>query len=80
MLTGRQIHQARELLGWSRAELARNAFLSLAVVEVMEEHESTFMLLDEQMATVCRVIDGAGVEFGVDAGVHLRKAKRDAYD
>lgn len=62
-LTGRQIRRARELLGWSRADLSRESFLPLVVVEVVEEHGSTFMLLDGQMLALKRTCERAGIEF-----------------
>jgi ribosome-binding protein aMBF1 (putative translation factor) len=71
MPTGRQIREARELLGWTRAELARNTFLALPVVEVVEDHGSTFMLLDDQMRAICRAFDDAGVAFTPD-GAQLK--------
>ena len=79
MLTGRQIREARELLNWTRAALARNTFVALSVVEVVEEHESTFMLLDGQMHAIQSALEAAGVEFipenGGGAGVRLRKVE-----
>ena len=77
MLTGRQIREARELLGWTQAALARNTLVALPVVEVVEEHESTFMLLDGQMYAIQSALEAAGVIFiesnGEGPGVSLRR-------
>ncbi len=40
ILTGPEIREAREPFGWFGSALTREAFLSLAIVEVLEEHGS----------------------------------------
>ncbi|WP_237482986.1 hypothetical protein [Lichenibacterium dinghuense] len=66
MVTGRQIRAARELLGWDRADLSRQAFLPLSVIEVIEYQESASMLLDGQMLALRRTCERAGIEFAAD--------------
>lgn len=79
MLTDVQVREAREPLRWTRADLARTAFIALPVVDVVEEHGSTFMMLTEQMRTVRKAFEAVGVELipenGGGVGVRLRKPK-----
>ncbi len=82
ILTGRQIREARELLGWTRAAITRNTFLALSVVEVVEEYGSTFMLLDGQMHAIQSALEAAGVSFIDDnsGGPGVRLTKIDPKD
>ncbi|MCI0431770.1 MAG: helix-turn-helix domain-containing protein [Rhodospirillales bacterium] len=79
MITGRQIHAARALLGWSQTDLADRARISQNTVYRLEND-----LLDARSSTVesvWRALEQAGIEFHSDRnfeGVRLRKPKSPA--
>ena len=62
MLTGAQIRQGRDLLGWSRSELCRRAFLKLDLVEQAEQHDGAALLIYGHEIAIRRVCGTAGVE------------------
>ena len=73
ILTGRQIREARLLLGLKRSMLAQKVgrITTLALMRA-EENEDEPTLTPEQSAAVRRVLERAGVEFMID-GPRLRE-------
>jgi ribosome-binding protein aMBF1 (putative translation factor) len=73
MLTGRQIREARKLLGLDRSVLAQKVgrITTLAIMRA-EEHEDEPTLSPEQDALVRQTLERLGVEVGPD-GVRLQK-------
>ena len=73
LITGRQIHEARLLLGLKRSTLAQKVgrITTLAIMRA-EESEDEPMLTLEQATAVQRVLERAGVEFMID-GPRLRE-------
>jgi transcriptional regulator with XRE-family HTH domain len=73
-LTGAQVRQARELLGWSQIRLARAA-------KVSQTTACNFERVDARLTTwaqhaIRTALEAAGVAFDdASAGVRLRKAK-----
>lgn len=71
-----QIRGARGLLGWSQAELARAAGLSLPTIQ---RYESVGNTSAEALAKIVSALEAAGVVFvdenGHGPGVRLRKGK-----
>jgi transcriptional regulator with XRE-family HTH domain len=73
MITGAQIRQARELLGWTRYRLAPRAGMGHTLLSEVEKGIKT---LDGDKAMRLRaVLEEAGIDFPADggnAGVRLR--------
>ncbi len=67
MLTGSQIRQARNLLGWNRAKSRYDALLSQVSVEAVESSRGSAWLTDEQEANIRRACEGVGIRFETDA-------------
>ncbi len=67
MLTGRQIRQVRNLLGWNRAKFSHDVLLSQVSVEAVESSHGPAWLTDEQEANIRRACEGAGIRFETDA-------------
>jgi ribosome-binding protein aMBF1 (putative translation factor) len=76
-LTNTQIRAGRALLGWSAADLAREAALGLATIRRAEVAERRTSLTMANDLAVRRALEAAGVEFidenGGGPGVRLRK-------
>ena len=72
MLTGREIREARRLLGWGRAKLGREADLSPALLVAVESSYGPAWLTEGEEAAFRRVYHSAGVEFTPD-GPRLRQ-------
>jgi transcriptional regulator with XRE-family HTH domain len=74
-----QLRAARGLLGWSQAELASRAGLSLPTVKRLEGGFGP-RVSDEVRVRVREAIEAGGIEFieenGGGAGVRFKKAKR----
>jgi transcriptional regulator with XRE-family HTH domain len=79
VVTNEQLRAARALLGWSQAELALRAGLSVPTIKRLEGGFGPHVS-DEARAKLKKAIEAAGVEFieenGGGAGVRFRKAKR----
>ena len=79
VVTIEQLRAARGLLGWSQAELAERAGLSLPTVKRLEGAFGP-RVSDEARAKLQHAIEIAGIEFieenGGGAGVRFRKARR----
>lgn len=80
MISSEQIRAARALLGWSQSDLMNRAGLSLTTVKRMEADDiGPGRSSAENVATVQRVIEAAGVQFipenGGGAGVRMAKPK-----
>jgi transcriptional regulator with XRE-family HTH domain len=77
-ITPGQCQEARELLGWTRAELVRSAGVSVTTVFSFEHGISR--QTDWVKAVIRTALEQAGVEFiaenGGGAGVRLRKGKQ----
>jgi ribosome-binding protein aMBF1 (putative translation factor) len=73
VITGAQIRHARELLGWSRFQLAQHAKLHPAIVERGEEAAGAVPITAYQLALLRNALEAAGVEFtgGDEPGVRL---------
>jgi ribosome-binding protein aMBF1 (putative translation factor) len=76
-LTNTQIRAGRALVGWSAAELAREAALGLATIRRAELAKGRTSLTTANDLAVRRALETAGVEFidenGGGPGVRLRK-------
>ena len=73
VLTGPQIRQARELLGWSSVTLARKARVDYAVLvrsQLPQNVEGVSPMLD---AMLRRAFEAAGIEFGNGEEPRLRQ-------
>lgn len=80
MVTAEQIRAARALLGWSQGDLVERSGLSLTTVRRMEDEGiGPGRSSAENVATVQRIIEAAGVQFipenGGGAGVRLARPK-----
>ena len=77
-MTIEQLRAARGLLGWSQAELAARAGLSLPTVKRVEAGTGP-RVSDEARAKLQRALEAAGVEFigenGEELGVPFRKQR-----
>ncbi len=76
MITGAQIRQARQLLGWGLSRLAERARLQTSTIQRAEcvDGEAPITLAHE--AAIRLAFESAGVEFtnGDQPGVRVRKA------
>lgn len=76
-MTGNQIKAARSLIGWSQAQLAEAAGLSVPTVK-RAEGAATIRPSPEALASIRRALEEAGVIFleenGGGPGVRLRKS------
>ena len=63
MLTSLQISDARAILGWSRANLSRRAFLKLDVIDQAEDRDGNALLTYGHEIAIRRVCERAGIEF-----------------
>ena len=82
MIESVQVRAGRALVGWSQAELANAAGLSLATVERFETGGAN-QVPAEAVAKMRAALESAGVVFIADdgggAGVRLRKARESEY-
>lgn len=79
MITGRQIREARALLGLQRSVLAaRSKIITTATITRAEAVDGEPPITTVQAAAIQQVLERAGVDFTSDtvgpAGVKLRKA------
>ncbi len=74
MITGAQIREARELLGWTEQTLANKAKVHLPTVTRAESREGLSRRHRGQLIKITRALEAAGVEFtnGGQPGVRLR--------
>lgn len=73
MLTGRQIREARSLLGLSPSELATiTRLLRPTTVKRAEAEDMKQPIADAHMRTIGETLEALGIEFGPDR-VRLRK-------
>lgn len=73
MITGRQIREARTLLGLTRSRLAyKVGRITTLVILRAEEAEHEPVALPEHAAVIRQTLERAGVEFSPE-GVRLRK-------
>jgi len=79
MMTVEQLRAARSLLGWSQAELATRAGLSLPTVKRLEGGFGP-RVSDDAQTRLQRAIEAAGIEFlhenGAGIGVRFRKPRK----
>ena len=80
MIEAEQVRAARALLGWSQGDLVERSGLSLTTIRRMEDADvGPGRSSAENVATVQRVLEAAGVQFiaenGGGAGVRLSKPK-----
>jgi transcriptional regulator with XRE-family HTH domain len=79
VLTIEQLRAARALLGWSQAELASRAGLSLPTVKRLEGGFGPHVS-DDARGKLRRALEGAGIEFieenGGGLGVRFRSRRR----
>lgn len=75
-MTGNQLRAARSLIGWSQAQVAEKAGLSVPTVK-RAEGQGAVSASAEAVASIRVALESAGVEFipenGGGAGVRLRK-------
>jgi DNA-binding XRE family transcriptional regulator len=74
-ITGKQTKAARELLGWTKAQLAREAGATPTEINSFENGKKRPAMI--VLSTIGRILRTAGVEFtnGGQPGVKLRMAK-----
>lgn len=79
-MLGKQIQAARALIGWSQAELAEKAGLSVPTVK-RAEGDGRLNASTNALSAMKAALEDAGVEFipenGGGAGVRLRKREAD---
>jgi transcriptional regulator with XRE-family HTH domain len=77
MITGAQIRQGRELLGWRQAELATKAKVETHFVESAESSDTVCFVPVEFLDAMRGALENAGVEFtnGDEPGVKLVAAR-----
>jgi ribosome-binding protein aMBF1 (putative translation factor) len=77
MITGAQIRQARQLLGWSHFQLSQHAKLHPAIVERAERATGAMPITAYQLALLREALESAGVEFtnGDAPGVKLKQSQ-----
>jgi transcriptional regulator with XRE-family HTH domain len=77
-LSGRQLASARTLVGLGQAEVAARANVSIPTLKRMEASEGAVTGMQNNVDSVVRALEAAGVEFiaenGGGAGVRMRKA------
>lgn len=83
MIEASQCRAARGLLGWSQAELAKEAGLSVLTINTFERDASVPRL--ETLFAIVRALSGAGVHLAAHGGVSFAPPKapfieRDASD
>jgi predicted transcriptional regulator len=75
-ITGSQIRAARALLGWTAADLAREAMLGVATVRRAELVDGPVNMTLSNLSAIFRTFESAGVDFiaanGGGPGVRLR--------
>ena len=75
-MTGNQLKAARALIGWSQAQVAEAAGLSVPTVK-RAEGQAALSASTEAIAAIRSALEAAGVEFiaddGEGVGVRLRK-------
>jgi transcriptional regulator with XRE-family HTH domain len=59
-ITGEQLKTARELLGWSRAQLAREAGMTVTAIADFENGKKRLAVI--AISTIARILRTAGVE------------------
>jgi transcriptional regulator with XRE-family HTH domain len=75
-ITPQQLKAGRQLLGWSRSDLAGHCGVSMTTMAHFERGTTRASVLD--LSTMRRVLETAGVEFPEEhgaTGVRLRKPK-----
>jgi transcriptional regulator with XRE-family HTH domain len=81
MIEAAQVRAARALIGWSRAELADAAGVSLSIIDRFETGQPDIPA--DAVAKVRAALESAGVAFipknGGGAGVRLRKGGESKY-
>jgi ribosome-binding protein aMBF1 (putative translation factor) len=74
-ITGEQVRRARNILGWSRVDLARKAHLSETTIRNCEN--GTRPVKSSSVMAILAALEQAGVEFltenGGGAGARLKK-------
>ena len=75
-ITGRQIREARALLGLQRNELAAKAkVVTIATIVRAESVEDASPITAYQADAICQALERADIEFTVDpTGIRLRTA------
>jgi DNA-binding XRE family transcriptional regulator len=63
-ITGKQTKAARELLGWTKAQLAREAGATLTEINCFENGKKRPAMI--VLSTIGRILRTAGVEFAAD--------------
>ena len=78
MITGAQMRAARALVRWSAEDLAKAASVGINTVRRAEASDDVPSLTANNMASVMRVLETAGVEFtnGDQPGVRLTKGSK----
>lgn len=75
MLTGRQIHQARTLLGLTPSTLAQKTkVVTTATIKRAEADDQRPPIAEAHMKVIRQTLEALGVEFALD-GVKLREPK-----
>jgi transcriptional regulator with XRE-family HTH domain len=77
-MTGNQLKAARSLVGWTQAQVAQAAGLSIPTVK-RAEGSSALSASENAVASIRAALETAGVEFiaenGGGAGVRLKKER-----
>lgn len=75
MITGKQIREARALLGLQRSKFAEKAGVPYAILKLAETTDGECPVQLARASQIRRALEAAGIELfgeGVDAGVRLR--------
>lgn len=81
MITGRQIREARALMGLQRSKFAEKAGVPHAILKLAEMTDGECPVTVDRARQIRRAIEAAGIEFygeGGDAGVRRRSAGPEA--
>jgi ribosome-binding protein aMBF1 (putative translation factor) len=76
--SGDQVRTARDLLGWSRQDLAHRTRVSYTLVQRMEAGPARDRPSDESFARIRAVLEAAGVEFTLVSAVSPKSRDRTA--
>ena len=77
MITGKQIREARALMGLQRSKFAEKAGISHAILKLAERTDGECPVQLDRVRQIRRAIEAAGLELfgeGMEAGVRRRAA------
>ena len=76
MITGAQLRQARELLGWKSSDFTKRAKVSRAAIVRAEASSGEPMITIAQASALVDTLCAAGIEFTVGAEPEVRLKRK----